>query len=149
VEISAQGTLTLDSGAEPAQVSPNLFFDGPIPIVQVVHAGKKLQMMLDTGMTQTRLYPSIRDALAQWERDQLTDSREAEFGGAGGSARAAFVFVPTIRLELQGRAVYLSHIPLLSKAPAGAAGLRDGILGIDALAGGFRLDFRTMRLTLK
>jgi predicted aspartyl protease len=149
MELSAEGALTLDSAAKPAQVPPNLFFDGPIPIVQVVHAGKKLQMMLDTGMSQTRLYPSIRDALAQWERDQLTGSRVGEFGGAGGSERAGFASVPTIQLEVLGRALYLLRVPLFSKAPAGSAGLRDGILGIDALAGGFRLDLRAMQLTLK
>jgi hypothetical protein len=43
----------------------------------------------------------------------------------------------------------LQRISLLSQAPAGSAGLRDGILGIDALAGGFRLDFRAMQFTLK
>jgi hypothetical protein len=30
-----------------------------------------------------------------------------------------------------------------------SAGLRDGILGTDAMASGFRLDFRAMHLTLK
>jgi predicted aspartyl protease len=149
IGMSAEGALTVDCGAKPGQAPPNLFYDGPIPIVQVLHSGKKLQMMLDTGMNQTRLYPSIRDSLAQWERDQLSDGREADFGGAGGSERARFAFVPSIQLDLPGRSVYLSRLPLLRNAPAGTAGFRDGILGIDALAGGFRLDLRTMHLTLK
>jgi hypothetical protein len=52
-------------------------------------------------------------------------------------------------LEILGRTVYLQGIKMLSQAPTGGAGLRDGILGIDALAGGFRLDFRAMQFSLK
>ena len=138
-----------DSDAKPPQVPSNLFFDGLNPIVQVVHSGHNLQMMLDTGASVTSLYPSIRDALAQWERYQLTSTRAEGFAGAGGAEQREADLVPTIQLEVLGRAVYLQRIGLLRKAPAGNAGLRDGILGIDALAGGFRLDFRAMQFTLQ
>ena len=141
VELSAQGALTLDSDAKPPQVPSNLFFDGLNPIVQVVHSGHNLQMMLDTGASVTSLYPSIRDALAQWERYQLTSTRAEGFAGAGGAEQREADLVPTIQLEVLGRAVYLQRISLLRKAPAANAGLRDGILGIDALAGGFRQRF--------
>src|ERR1039457_2562750 len=150
VELSAHGALTLDSGAKPQpQVPPNVFFDGLNPIVQVVHSGHNLQMMLDTGASVTSLYPSIRDALAQWERYQLTNTRGEGISGAGGSEQRQAGLAPTIQLEVLGRTIYLQRISLLSQAPAGSAGLRDGILGIDALAGGFRLDFRAMQFTLK
>ncbi len=104
--------------------------------------------MFDTGARTTSLYPSVRDALAQWERDQLTNTRVEGFSGAGGSKQRQAVLVPTIQIEVLGRTIYLQRINLLSQAPAGSAG-RDGILGIDALAGGFRLDFRAMLLTLR
>ena len=148
VDVSPQGVVTLDCGAKPPQVPPNLFFDGLNPIVQVVHSGHNLQMMLDTGTNVTALYPSMRDALAQWERDQLAGTAGAGFAGAGGSEQREADLVPSIQLEVLGRAVYLQRISLLRKAPAGTTG-RDGILGLDALAGGFRLDFRAMRFTLK
>ena len=106
-------------------------------------------MMLDTGASATSLYPSIRDALAQWERYQLTNTRGEGISGAGGSEQRQAGLAPTIQLEVLGRTIYLQRISLLSQAPAGSAGLRDGILGIDALAGGFRLDFRAMQFTLK
>ena len=149
VDLSTQGALTLDSGAKPPQGPPNLFFDGLNPIVQVLHSGHNLQMMLDTGASATSLYPSIRDALAQWERYQLTNTRVEGISGAGGSEQRQAGLAPTIQLEVLGRTIYLQRISLLGQAPAGSASLRDGILGIDALAGGFRLDFRAMQFTLK
>jgi hypothetical protein len=51
-------------------------------------------------------------------------------------------------MEIQGRTVYLKGIKLLSRAPLGG-GMRDGVLGIDAAAGGFRLDFRAMQFSPK
>jgi hypothetical protein len=41
----------------------------------------------------------------------------------------------------------LERVGLYRKAPPGTRG-RDGVLGIDALKGGFRIDFRAMRFTL-
>jgi hypothetical protein len=104
-------------------------------------------MMLDTG-ARTFLYPSVRGALAKWERDQIMNSKGWGLSGAGGAEQLEADMVPAIHLEVDGRAVYLQRVGLLKQAPPGAAG-RDGILGIDALGGGFRLDFRAMRLTLK
>jgi predicted aspartyl protease len=149
VDVSAEGAVTLGCGAKPPQGPPNFFFDGLAPIVQVLHLGHSLQMALDTGSHSTVLYPSVRDALAQWERYQLTSAGGARFSGAGGSEQVQASTVPSIQLEILGRTVYLQGIKMLSQAPAGGAGLRDGILGIDALAGGFRLDFQAMQFSLK
>jgi hypothetical protein len=149
VELSARGTVTLDSSAEQPQGPPNVFFDGLNPVVQVLHSGHSLQMMLDTGKTPTILHRSIRDVLAQWERDQLTNTQVASVSGAGGSAQFQATLVPSIQFDVRGRTIYLQRISLLSETPAGNAGYWDGILGIDALAGGFRLDFRAMQFTLK
>jgi hypothetical protein len=57
--------------------------------------------------------------------------------------------VPSIQSEILGRTVYLQGIKMLSHAPTVDAGLRDSILGSDALAGGFRLDFRAMQFSIK
>jgi predicted aspartyl protease len=148
VDLSAKGELTLDCGAKPPQGRPNFFFDGLAPIVQVLHLGHSLQMALDTGSRATVLYPSVRDALAQWERYQLTSPGAAGFAGGGGSVQVQASTVPSIQLEIQGRTLYLQGIKLLSQA-LGGAGVRDGILGIDAFAGGFRLDFRAMQFSPK
>jgi hypothetical protein len=46
------------------------------------------------------------------------------------------------------KTIYLLRAKLLSEG-LGGAGVRDGIMGIDAFAGGFRLDFRAMQFSLK
>ena len=55
--------------------------------------------------------------------------------------------VPFIQLEAGGRTVYSERVALFRKAPPDTRG-RDGVLGMDALKGGFRIDFRSMRFTL-
>jgi hypothetical protein len=148
-DLSANGELTFDCGAKPPHGPPNFFFDGLAPIVQVLHLGHSLQMFLDTGSRATVFYPPVRDALAQWEIYQLTKPEAAGFAGAGGSAAIQASGVPSIQLEIQGRTLYLQGSKLLGQTLGGAAGMRDGVLGIDALAGGFRLDFRAMQFSLK
>ncbi len=105
-------------------------------------------MFLDTGSHSTVLYPSVRDALAQWERYQLSSTGSASFAGAGGSVQVQASTVPSIQLEILDRKLHLQGLKLLSQLPAGA-GLRDGVLGIDALTQGFRLDFRAIAFSPK
>jgi hypothetical protein len=147
-DLSAKGELTFDCGAKPPHGTPNFFIDGLAPIVQVLHLGHSLQMFLDTGSRTTVFYPPAREALAQWEMYQLTKPEAAGFAGAGGSVQVQASTVPSIQLEIQGRTLYLQGSKLLSQS-LGGAGMRDGVLGIDALAGGFRLDFRAMQFSLK
>jgi len=149
VDVSSDGALTFGCGAKTPQGPPNFFFDGFAPIVQVLHLGHSLQMALDTGSHSTLLFPSVRDALAQWEQSQLTSPGAASLAGAGGSVRVQAVTVPSIQLEVLGRSVYLQGTKMISQTPAGGTGGRDGILGIDALAGGFHMDFRAMQFSLK
>jgi hypothetical protein len=149
LDVSAAGAVTIGCGSKPPQGPPNFFFDGLAAIVQVLHMGHTLQMFLDSGANSTILYPSVRDALAQWEKYQLTSAGGVRFSGGGGSEQVQASTVPSIQLDILGRKFYLQGIKMLSQAPSGGAGLRDGILGIDALAGGFRLDFRAMQFSLK
>jgi predicted aspartyl protease len=115
VEVSADGAITFGKAAPAARDPANLFFDGLNPIVQVGHAGHNVQMMLDTGAVTTFLYPSILDAFAPWERDQLKGAN----GPAGGSGQRQADLVPFIQLEPAGRTVYLERVGLLRKAPRG------------------------------
>jgi hypothetical protein len=148
VDLSAKGELTFDCGAKPPNGRPNFFFDGMAPTVQVVHLGHSLQMLLDTGSPATIFYPPVRDALAQWELYQLTKPEAAGFAGGGGSVQIQANTVPSIQLEIQGRTLYLQGAKLLNRT-LGSPGMRDGVLGIGALAGGFRLDFRAMQFSSK
>ena len=56
--------------------------------------------------------------------------------------------IPMLRLEVLGQPVDLTNVRLLPKQLAGSGSYRDGVLGIDGLAGGFLVDFRSMHLTL-
>jgi hypothetical protein len=146
VEVSAEGAITFGKGAPAARIPANLFFDGLNLIVEAGHSGRNVQMMLDTGAAGTVLYPSILDTFAQWERDQLKGANGGATG-AGRSEQRQADLVPFIQIETAGRTVYVDRLPLFRTAPPGTHG-RDGVLGIDALKGGFRIDFRAMRFTL-
>jgi hypothetical protein len=148
VDLSATGELTFDCGPKPPPGPPNFFLDGLAPIVQVRHMGHSLQMLLDTGSRTTAFYPPVRDALAQWEIYQLTKPESAGVTGAGGSVQIQASTVPSIQLEIQGRTLYLLGAKLFSQALGGVA-TQDGVLGIDALTGGFRIDFRCMQFSSK
>jgi hypothetical protein len=54
---------------------------------------------------------------------------------------------PKLHLELPGKAVDLVNISLQSRQPDEFR-FEDGRIGMDALAGGFTLDFRAMQLRL-
>ena len=56
--------------------------------------------------------------------------------------------VPELELELPGRTVGLREVSLRLDSPPPGNGYSDGLLGMDALKGGFAIDFRTMRLEL-
>jgi hypothetical protein len=87
VGVSAEGAVTFGKGAPAARVPANLFLDGLNAIMQVGHSGHNVQMMLDTGAAATVLYPSILDAFAPWEHDQLKGARAAASAGTGGSGQ--------------------------------------------------------------
>ncbi len=144
VEVSAEGTITFGKATPGARAPANFFFDRLNAVVQVGHSSHNVQMMLDTGAAGTVLYPSMLDAFARWERDQLKGANQRP---AGASEEREADLVPSFQLEAAGRTVYLDRIALFKKAPSGSSG-RDGVLGIDALKGGFRIDFRSMRFTL-
>ena len=56
--------------------------------------------------------------------------------------------IPMLRLEVLRQPVDLTNVRRLPEQLAGSASYRDGVLGIDGLAGGFLVDFRSMHLTL-
>jgi hypothetical protein len=54
-----------------------------------------------------------------------------------------------LRIEVLGKATDLKKLSLLSAAPIGNGRYRDGVIGMDALRSGFRLDFDAMRLEVE
>jgi predicted aspartyl protease len=147
VGIAANGDLRIEPGRA-ARGTPNLFFDGLSPIVEVRHDDRRMQMFLDTGANASLLYRSFRSALTTDEIAGLT-ARQEQTGGAGEILVRRTEAVRTLRLFVSGRPTDLSDVSLLTTAPEGDARYRDGVLGTDALRSGFTLDFRAMQLRLE
>jgi hypothetical protein len=131
-----------------AATTPNLFFDGASPIVEVEHNQHRLQMFLDTGANATVLYPSFLDAIGRDENLKLRTRRE-KFAGAGGVIQRKIEVVPTLGIEVLGKPISLRKLSLLPEAPPGNSHYLDGVMGMDALWSGFRLDFDAMRLEIE
>jgi len=147
VGISAKGVIRIEPDGGGATGEPNMFFADLDPIVSAHHAGRRLQVFLDTGANATSLYPSARSVLTLDELGRL-ERKQEQTGGAGGTVTATTEVMPELRLEIPGRTVDLHNLSLHLKQLPGFKGLRDGVLGTDGLAGGFTLDFRRMQLRL-
>jgi hypothetical protein len=146
--VSARGVVRIHSDSPKIhQSEPNIFFDGLTPIVEVRHAGRAVPMKLDTGGDTTYLYSSFREALTPGERAKLKRQRRG-FTGVGGSMKREIELVSELELELPGRTVGLRKVSLRLDSPPPGNGYSDVLLGMDALKGGFAIDFRTMRLEL-
>jgi predicted aspartyl protease len=148
VEISNAGLLRVLPQETIRQEIPNIFFDGASPIVEVDHDQHRLQMFLDTGANASVLYPSFLDALGRDENLRLRTKRE-KLAGAGGVIQRKTEVVPTLGIEVLGKLISLKKLSLLSEAPLGNGRYRDGVIGMDALWSGFRLDFDAMRLEIE
>jgi predicted aspartyl protease len=146
VSVSSKGVIRISPNSTIAPGEPNLFFEGLTPIVEVHHNGHALQMVLDTGAGTSTLYPTFRAALSLEEIGRLR-KKELKSTGVGGTAVDTVEIAPKLRLELPGKVLDLSNISLQSRQPDEFR-FEDGRIGMDALAGGFTLDFRTMQLRL-
>ncbi len=146
--ISSDGAIGIHPGETASREMPNLFFDDDSPIVEISHAGHRLQMFLDTGANDSTLYPSSRNALTHEETLQLRTRRE-KTAGAGGMIKRKAIMVPALRIEFFETPINLRKLSLLPEAPAGSSRYRDGVIGMDALWGGFLLDFTAMRLEVE
>jgi predicted aspartyl protease len=142
--ITADGELRV--GAVSDRVGgANISYDGWSPIVEVTHEGHTLRMLLDTGANVTTLFPTARAALAPAEIAALGRKRE-QSGGAGALISRDVDVVSRLRLEIAGMPIDVQQISLLREPTAGDDGTRDGVIGMDALRGGFTADFRAMRV---
>lgn len=144
ITLNAQGQISVQEKSPISAEEPNLFFHELTPLVEVLHREHRLQMFLDTGANATFGYPSLKRALSKNEIDTFKRKRE-KMAGAGGMIKRRTEVVPTLHLELLSRLLNIPNVSFLSAQPSGDAGYRDGVLGMDGLAGGFILDFRIMQ----
>jgi hypothetical protein len=145
VGISKEGTVRIHDRQAAAPGAANLFFDGEDPFVEIGHDRHLLQMFIDTGANTTVIYPSFRFALTREEIRRLQTKRERR-AGAGGSIQRQAQRLPALRLDLLDKPVDLKKVSLEPEAPPNSHD--DGVIGMDALWGGFRIDFEAMRLEL-
>jgi predicted aspartyl protease len=145
LEVTKSGLVRERPPATPSAGAPNLYFDGSSPIVEVDHNGHHLQMLLDTGANTSALYPSVREALTPGERSGLRRKLERT-AGAGGAVSLRTSVIPLFGLDILAHTVEIKDVSLLHETPSGNRRFRDGVIGMDALTGGFVLDFDAMRL---
>jgi predicted aspartyl protease len=148
VQISNDGLVRIHPRETGSTRTPNMFFDGASPIVEIHHNQHPLQMFLDTGANVTTLYPPFRVALTSDEKIKLKTKGE-KTAGAGRMIERKVVLVPSLRIEVFETPVNLKNVSLLSEMPAGSSRYRDGVIGMDALWSGFLLDFDGMRLEVE
>jgi predicted aspartyl protease len=148
VGISAAGEVRIEPNASHTPSAsntidvPNMFFDELSPIVELTSAGSQFQMFLDTGANSSALYPSFGTVL---EKTSL-NSKQEKTAGAGGIIVRTTQVVPTLEFQILDQRMKLDNVSLLNQQPGGSARYRDGVIGMDALTGGFTLDFQAMQV---
>lgn len=140
-------------GAKPSNqpaAHSDLCFDGQHPIAQVQYGERTLAFTLDTGATNTDLYPPFAAEFPELIRAAAkTDAYKME--GAGGTKSLDAAVLPSLRLSIGGFPVALSPAGVLLAPTLENSKFFYGNLGIDLLqqAHETTFDFKAMTLTLQ
>jgi predicted aspartyl protease len=140
-------------GAKPVNAGaarPNLCFDGNLPAVQVQYQGRDMIFVLDTGATNTDLFPPFATAFPDLIRDaKKTDAYKME--GVGSSVDMNAAVVESVPLVIGGFPVVLKPANVLLAPTGTTSKFFQGNLGIDLLQQAHQttFDFKAMRMTLK
>jgi predicted aspartyl protease len=148
--LRADKTFEIASRSSPRDLSrANLCFNEHNPIVQIQFEQQNLAFTLDTGATNTDLYPSFAARFPDLIRTAAKESHKME--GVGGAKVLDAVTVPSLQLSVTGVRLTLSPAHILMSHTTEASKFFDGNLGIDLLQQVHRatFDFRAMRLTLE
>jgi len=127
-----------------------LCFDGNHPIVQVAYEHRPLAFTLDTGATNTDLYPPFATAFPELIRSATkTDSFKME--GVGGAKYMQAATLESLKFSIGGFPVMLKSVGVLLKPTNDASRFFAGNLGIDLLQQAHQttFDFKAMTLTLQ
>jgi predicted aspartyl protease len=127
----------------------NLCFNEHNPVLQIQYEQRNVSFALDTGATNTDLYPSFAARFPDLIRTGTKESYKTE--GVGGAKTLDAVTIPSVQLSITGVRLTLSPAHLLMTHTTEASKFFDGNLGIDLLQQAHRatFDFRAMRLTLE
>jgi len=128
----------------------DLCFDGQHPVAQLQYEHRTLAFTLDTGATNTDLYPPFAKMFPELIRAAAkTDSYKME--GAGGAKTLNAAVLPSLRLSIGGFPVVLKPAGVLLEPTVENSKFFHGNLGIDLLQQAHKttFDFRAMTLTLE
>jgi predicted aspartyl protease len=127
----------------------NLCFNEHNPVAQIQFEQRNLAFTLDTGATNTDLYPSFAARFPDLIRTAAKESYKME--GVGGAKVLDAVTVPSLQLSITGVPVILSPAHILMTHTIEASRFFDGNLGMDLLQQAHKttFDFKAMRLTLQ
>jgi predicted aspartyl protease len=129
---------------------PNLCFDGNTPIAQLQFDHRDLSFVLDTGATNTDLFPPFATTFPElMGNSEKTDSYKMEGVGSVKSMNAAIL--ESVRFIIGGFPVVLKPANVLLTPTGETSKFFHGNLGIDLLQQAHRttFDFRAMTLTLQ
>jgi len=127
-----------------------LCFDGNHPVVQVAYDKRFLAFTLDTGATNTDLYPPFASSFPELIRSATkTDSYKME--GVGGARYMEAATLESLKFSIGGFSTTLKSVGVLLKPTTDASKFFAGNLGIDLLQQAHKttFDFRAMTLTLQ
>ncbi|MGA8151154.1 MAG: aspartyl protease family protein [Terriglobales bacterium] len=127
-----------------------LCFDGSRPLVQVAYENRPLPFVLDTGATNTDLYPPFAAAFPELIRSATkTDSYKME--GVGGAKYMEAATLESLKFSIGGFPATLKSVGVLLKPTTDASKFFAGNLGIDLLQQAHQttFDFKAMTLTLQ
>ncbi len=131
-------------------VRANLCFDGNTPVTQLQFNASNLVFVLDTGATNTDLFPPFARAFPELIRNtKKTDSYKMEGVGSVRNMKAATL--ESVRLSVGGLPVVLKPANVLLESTGETSKFFEGNLGIDLLQEAHKtiFDFRRMTLTLQ
>jgi predicted aspartyl protease len=127
-----------------------LCFDGNHPVVQVAYENRPLAFTLDTGATNTDLYPPFASAFPDLIRSATkTDSYKME--GVGGAKYMEAATLESLKFSIGGFPATLKSVGVLLKPTTDASRFFAGNLRIDLLQQSHQttFDFKAMTLTLQ
>jgi predicted aspartyl protease len=127
-----------------------LCFDGKHPVVEVAYENRPLAFTLDTGATNTDLYPPFASAFPELIRSATkTDSYKME--GVGGAKYMEAATLESLKFSIGGFSATLKSVGVLLRSTTDTSRFFAGNLGIDVLqqAQQITFDFQAMTVTLQ
>ena len=128
----------------------SLCFDGNRPLVQVAYDNRSLVFALDTGATNTDLYPPFASAFPELIRAATkTDSYKME--GVGGAKYLEAATIESLQFSIGGFPASLKSVGVLLEPTTDGSRFFAGNLGIDLLQQAHKttFDFNAMTLILQ